>query len=59
LEKALRSVASIRDGLGAGFPYELIAIDARESVDILEEILGITAKLDVLDNIFSNFCIGK
>ena len=59
LEKALGSVASIRDGLYAGLPYELVAIDVRESVDTLGEILGITAKLDVLDNIFSNFCIGK
>ena len=34
-------------------------IDIQEAADSLGEIIGTTAKADVLDQIFSRFCIGK
>jgi len=40
-------------------PFELIAIDIREAIDALGEIIGLTAREDVIDHIFSRFCIGK
>jgi tRNA modification GTPase len=60
LEKALKAVTSILESLRCSSPlYELMAIDAQEAIDKLDEILGTTVKIDVLDNIFQNFCIGK
>jgi len=40
-------------------PADLVAIDIRSAVRILGEITGETWNPDVLDTIFSRFCIGK
>jgi tRNA modification GTPase len=47
--------AAARDGL----PPELIAIDLHGALQALEEITGQTSTEDILDRIFSTFCIGK
>jgi tRNA modification GTPase len=38
---------------------ELIMLYIREALDYLEELLGLITDEDVLDEIFSTFCIGK
>jgi tRNA modification GTPase len=38
---------------------ELIALELRESLDVLGTILGQVSPDDVLGHIFSTFCIGK
>jgi tRNA modification GTPase len=37
----------------------LIAIDIQEAIDRLGEIMGINVREDIMDQIFSRFCIGK
>ena len=38
---------------------ELIAVDLRDALDHLGVILGVIYTDDILDRIFSKFCIGK
>jgi tRNA modification GTPase len=38
---------------------ELISFEIREAMSSLEEIIGKTTNVDILNNIFSKFCIGK
>lgn len=45
--------------LDAGYPPELLAADLREFLSAVGEITGATTPDDVLDLIFSTFCIGK
>jgi len=59
LERALQAAGASIEGLQSGIPSELIAIDIEEAINSLGEIIGITVKEDVLDQIFSRFCIGK
>jgi tRNA modification GTPase len=40
-------------------PTEFLALELREALDALGEILGPTTPEDILDRIFSTFCIGK
>ncbi len=45
--------------LNQGFPPELAAIDLHDAREALEEIIGVVHNEDILERIFSNFCIGK
>ena len=59
LEKSLEFLVSASDELRKGTSFELIAIDIKETLDKLGEIIGAVAKEDVIDQIFNRFCIGK
>jgi tRNA modification GTPase len=59
LDRSLQAAEAIRKGINDGIPLELVAIHLQESVTDLGKILGIDAKVDVLENIFSRFCVGK
>jgi tRNA modification GTPase len=47
--------ANLREGL----PLEIVAADLQEGLEALGEIVGETTSEEVLDRIFSQFCIGK
>ena len=40
-------------------PLDMVAIDLRIATGAVGEIVGKTATEDLLDSIFSQFCIGK
>jgi len=40
-------------------PYELIAVNLREALEAIDRLLGKTTADDILENIFSHFCVGK
>lgn len=50
-----RTIAAMSQSLG----LELVALDLRIATDAIGEIVGKTATEDLLDAIFSQFCIGK
>jgi tRNA modification GTPase len=57
-----RVATHLEDALGSlrsGLPADCTTSDLRSAVDALGEITGETATEDLLDTIFSNFCIGK
>jgi len=45
--------------LNQGLPPELAAIDLYDAREALEEIIGVVSSDDILERIFSSFCIGK
>lgn len=59
LERSLRAASSVVDGMRMQMPFELISIDIKEAIDSLGEITGVIANEDMIDMIFSRFCIGK
>jgi tRNA modification GTPase len=59
LEKATEGLVRACDGLLDGLHAELVALELREALDTLGEITGRTTPEEVLDRIFTNFCIGK
>lgn len=59
LEKARRCLSEALEGVRAGLPEDLLAIDLREAWEALGEITGSTVAEDIIERIFANFCIGK
>jgi len=59
LERAAQSVDQARRSVDAGRAGELVAVDLRIAADALGEITGVITTDEILERIFSEFCIGK
>jgi tRNA modification GTPase len=59
LEKTKDSINNIFETIEIGFPMDLIAVDLKEAMDSLSEVTGEISSEDLLDHVFSNFCVGK
>lgn len=59
LDKALDSVNRAIDGLKGGVPIDLLSVDIKETWSRLGLITGDVVEEDIINEIFSKFCIGK
>lgn len=59
LEKAHSAIESFIKAVIKKNSPEFLSIELRDALDAIGEIIGITTPEDILNKIFSNFCIGK
>ena len=59
IKKADNSLKKALKGLKDNIPVDVITIDIESAKNNLGEILGENYKEDLLDELFSRFCIGK
>ncbi|MBC8586715.1 tRNA uridine-5-carboxymethylaminomethyl(34) synthesis GTPase MnmE [Paratissierella segnis] len=59
LEKALKNIESVLNDLKAQVPLDCLEVDLKNCWENLGEISGDSVGEDILDRIFSEFCIGK
>jgi tRNA modification GTPase len=59
LERARRGIEDFRRGLRDSQPLDVLAVDLKEALDALGEITGEVTSRDILNQIFSRFCVGK
>jgi tRNA modification GTPase len=59
LDRASESLAQAKESVRAGMANELVAVDIRGAADALGEITGAITTDEILEQIFSTFCIGK
>ncbi|MFO1476259.1 MAG: tRNA uridine-5-carboxymethylaminomethyl(34) synthesis GTPase MnmE [Verrucomicrobiota bacterium] len=59
LERARQALESTRQALSDGKALEIVAMELRIAVNAVGEVVGKTTTEDLLDSIFSQFCIGK
>ena len=59
LRRGRAALASTLQGLRADHTLEVVAMELRIAVNAVGEIVGKTTTEDLLDSIFSQFCIGK
>jgi tRNA modification GTPase len=59
LSRARTATLETVDALRADISLELVALDLRIAVNAVGEIVGKTTTEDLLDSIFSQFCLGK
>ncbi|GAB4170810.1 MAG: tRNA uridine-5-carboxymethylaminomethyl(34) synthesis GTPase MnmE [Calditrichia bacterium] len=50
---------AVESAIQSGFTSEIIAFDLREALDVIGQITGDITSEEILNNIFSSFCIGK
>lgn len=59
LHKTLDACLKFEQAMQSAVPVDLLAVDIQSALDNLGDITGITTPDDVLDVVFSRFCIGK
>ena len=59
LLKALDAICRVQDAINTGMPYDLLYVDLEDTLSALGEITGVTVQEEIIDQVFSRFCVGK
>lgn len=59
LERARENFIKAREEASYNLPLDLVVVHIKEGYDLLKEILGLTVRVDLEEEIFSRFCVGK
>ena len=59
VKKSIEVLNNCLEQINNNVEIDLLAIDIKECYDLLGEIIGETYKDDLLDELFSKFCLGK
>ena len=59
VKKAYEAINNAIKSVDELYPLEMIAVDIKKAYDDLGEIIGATYKDELLDELFSKFCLGK
>lgn len=59
LLKASDALHHAIDGLNLGIPYDLLYVDLEDVLSALGEVVGLTVQEEIIDQVFSRFCVGK
>ena len=57
--RALDAVTAARQALESGMTPDVVLTDAEEAMEALGELTGRTVREDLVETIFSRFCVGK
>ena len=59
LERAAREIEGFRSARDEGIEGAVAATHLRAAVSVLEDVIGVVTREDVLDRLFATFCVGK
>jgi tRNA modification GTPase len=59
LKKCLNNINDLKKGISNNLPVDILEIDLKQIWEFLGEIIGKNYKEELIDEIFSNFCLGK
>jgi tRNA modification GTPase len=59
LQRALDALRRFRAETREGVTADLLAVDLADALDALGEITGAVTSAEILDRMFSRFCVGK
>ncbi|QHG79907.1 tRNA uridine-5-carboxymethylaminomethyl(34) synthesis GTPase MnmE [Staphylococcus aureus] len=59
LKQARQTIQDAIDAAESGVPMDMVQIDVTRTWEILGEIIGETASDELIDQLFSQFCLGK
>lgn len=58
-DEAVRSLTNALDGLKAGVTFDAVSVDITNAIQSLLALTGRVAREEIIDDIFSKFCVGK
>ncbi len=59
LKLALEAIKEVELGVNAGMEIDMIEMDLKQACERLGDVVGANYSEDLLDNLFSQFCLGK
>ena len=59
IKQTKENIKSIKEGLDNNLPIDMLEIDLKQIWQTLGEVIGETYTEELLDNLFSKFCLGK
>ena len=59
IRKAIDALEQAKQGLEQEMPIDIIAVSLKQALEDLSEITGENVSEDIINNIFSKFCLGK
>jgi tRNA modification GTPase len=59
LRQAMRSIGDAIEGVEVGVPIDIVQIDIQKTWELLGEIIGDAVSESLIDQLFSQFCLGK
>jgi tRNA modification GTPase len=59
VERVLELLLNIKDSIKDGISPDILSTLVQQSLNIMEEMTGKIHSEEVIDKIFSNFCVGK
>lgn len=59
LKQALNSVIDVKEAINNEIPVDMIEIDLKKIWEILGSIIGVNYEEELIDQLFSQFCLGK
>lgn len=59
LRESLEALLNAQDAIGNQIPHEMLLLDLYSALRPIDAVTGATTVDDILNNIFSTFCIGK
>ncbi len=59
INEALKSINNVLEAINKNVPIDVIGIDITKTWEILGELIGESYKEELLDELFSKFCLGK
>lgn len=59
LLKALDAIERVTDAIDMDMPYDLLYVDLEDALSALGEVTGVTVQEEIIDQVFSRFCVGK
>jgi len=59
LNKALDNLNQVKEGINNNMPVDMVEIDLKQVWSNLGEIIGQTYSDELIDQLFSQFCLGK
>ena len=59
IRKSIDALEQAKKGIEIEMPIDVVAVSLKEALEDLSEITGENVSEDIINNIFSKFCLGK